>query len=189
MGRTSRERTTDTLEAIERARRRQGSSQCEAVSFPPSGSSERDAAWHAIRGWWQTQHRYATAADLAREIGWDPRQLRRCLKGGQAPPQPVLERLARALRIVTTASPLSKAEAKRRADRLKALLLILHDELAWFRDGPETARAVYPAELNPFDVGYLSSLLAMLGDESRFQRWLAATTNRFGFFRKKGGRR
>jgi hypothetical protein len=35
----------------------------------------------------------------------------------------------------------------------------------------------------------LSSLLTMLSDESKFKRWLAATTNRFTSFQRKGGRR
>lgn len=150
--------------------------------------SEWNAVWEAIRNRWQTQHQYASASDLAREIGWDGDHLDKCLKGGGPPPRLVVERLAASLRIPTPTSPPSIEEAGRRSERLKALLTLLHDELAWFRDGPEEIRAVFRSQLDPFDVGYLSSLLAMLSDESKFKRWLAVTTNRFASFRQKGGR-
>ena len=148
-----------------------------------------EEVWGRIRGWWQTQHRYASASDLAREIGWDGDHLAECLRGEQRPPRLVIERLAGSLRIPTPASKPEEAEAKRRTDRLKALLMLLHEELAWFRDGPEEVRVVFRSELDPFDVGYLSSLLAMLSDEDKFKRWLAATTNRFASFGGRGGRR
>lgn len=151
--------------------------------------SEWDAVWKVIRDWWQTQHQYASASDLAREIGWDGDHLDQCLKGGEPPPRLVVERLAGSLRIPTPTSPAPVGEARRRSEHLKALLIFLHEELAWFRDGPEEIRAVFRSELDPFDVGYLSSLLTMLSDESRFKRWLAATTNRFASFQRKRGRR
>ena len=148
-----------------------------------------DGVWEAIRNWWQTQDKYASASDLAREIGWDGDHLNQCLKGGKPPPRLVVERLAVSLRIPTPTSPPQVGEARRRSERLKALLILLHEELAWFRDGPEEIRGVFRSELDPFDVGYLSSLLTMLSDESRFKRWLAATTNRFASFQRKRGRR
>lgn len=151
--------------------------------------SQWDAAWEAILNWWQTQHQYASASDLAREIGWDDVHLAQCLKSGKSPPRLVVERLAGVVRIPTPTSPPPVGEAGRRSERLKALLILLHEELAWFRDGPEEIRGVFRSELDPFDVGYLSSLLTMLSDESKFKRWLAATTNRFTSFQRKGGRR
>lgn len=147
-----------------------------------------EEVWGRIRGWWQTQHRYSSASELAREIGWDGDQLAECLRGEQRPPRLVVERLAESLRIPTPVSKPQEGEAKQRTDRLKALLMLLHDELAWFRDGPEEVRGVFRCELDPFDVGYLSSLLAMLSDEDKFKRWLAATTNRFASFGRRGGR-
>lgn len=151
--------------------------------------SQWDAVWEAILNWWQTQHQYASASDLAREIGWDSDHLAQFLKSGKSPPRLVVERLAGVLRIPTPTSPPPVGEARRRSERLKALLILLHEELAWFRDGPEEIRGVFRSELDPFDVGYLSSLLTMLSDESKFKRWLAATTNRFASFQRKGGRR
>ncbi len=144
--------------------------------------------WGKIRRWWQTQHRYASASDLARESGWGGEQLAECLRGEKEAPRLVVERLAESLRIPTPVSKPVEGEAERRIVRLKALLILLHDELAWFRDGPEEARRVFRAKLDPFHVGYLSSLLAMLSDEEKFERWLAATTNRFASFRRRGGR-
>lgn len=147
-----------------------------------------DSVWDAILHWWQTQHKYASASDLAHEIGWDGDNLAQCLKGGTSPPRLVVERLARSVPISTPTSPAQVGEAKRRSERLKALLILLHEELVWFRDGTKELREVFRSELDPFDVGYLSSLLAMLSDESRFKRWLSATTNRFASFQRKGGR-
>lgn len=159
------------------------------VSQAQDKLSEWNAIWEAIRTWWQSQHRYASASALAQEIGWDSDHLDRCLRRGAAPPRLVMERLAETLRIPTPTSSPKEGEAKRRCQRLKALLILLHDELAWFRDGPEEMRGVFRTELDPFDVGYLSSLLAMLYDESKFERWLAATTNRFASFQQREGRR
>lgn len=147
-----------------------------------------EEVWARIQGWWQTQHRYASSSDLAREIGWDADHLAECLRGEQKPPRLVVERLAENLRIPTPPSKFQEGEAKQRTGRLKALLMLLHEELAWFRDGPEEARRVFRSELDPFDLGYLSSLLAMLSDEDKFKRWLAATTNRFSSFDRRGGR-
>ena len=142
--------------------------------------------WRAIQTWWKDQHRYSSASDLARDIGWEPDQLERCFGEGAAPPRLVLERLAVELRIATPKSPPSLTEARTRTERLRALLILLAEELAWFRDGPEEVRIVLRSCLDPFDLGYLSSLLAMLCDESKFRRWLAATTNRFLSFQRKG---
>ncbi|MSQ33986.1 MAG: hypothetical protein EXR60_06195 [Dehalococcoidia bacterium] len=76
-------------------------------------------------------------------------------------------------------------EAKRRAQKLKLLLLLLEDEMRWFRDGRPESRAAYRAALDPYDIGYISSLLSMLTDEEKFQRWKALTTHRFRSFRRR----
>lgn len=152
-------------------------------------SSGWTVVWNAIRSWWQTQHRYPSVSDLARDIGWDSVHLQRCFREGETPPRLVLERLADELRIPTPKSPPRIAEARTRTDRLRALLILLHEELAWFRDGPEEVRSVLRFDLDSFDMGYLSSLLAMLPDEGKFRRWLTVTTNRFASFQRKGGRK
>jgi transcriptional regulator with XRE-family HTH domain len=157
------------------------------LSHTQTEQTEWNSAWEAIRAWWQTQHRYSSVSVLANEIGWDPGQLGYCLKGGAVPPRLVVERLAEILRIPMPKTLPELGEAKRRSQRLKTLLILLHEELAWFRDGPEAVRTVLRTELDPFDVGYLSSLLAMLFDEAKFRRWLVATTNRFASFQRKGG--
>lgn len=152
-------------------------------------SSQWGAVWYAIQSWWKTQHRFQSVSDLAREIGWESDHLRQCFAEGATPPRLVLERLADELSIPTPKSPPRISEARMRAERLKALLRLLYEELAWFRDGPEAVRSVLRSDLDPFDLGYLSSLLAMLPDEGKFLRWLTVTTNRFGSFQRKGGRK
>lgn len=73
----------------------------------------------------------------------------------------------------------------RRAEKVKRILLLLEDELRWFRDGDEFCRKVFRDNVDPDDAGYLSSLLIMLGDEGKFERWSALTTNRFNYFKKR----
>lgn len=105
------------------------------------------------------------------------------------PPRLVVERLADELRIPTPKFSPELGEVQARTERLRAVLILLHEELAWFRDGPEEVRRVLRSDLDAFDLGYLSSLLAMLSDESKFRRWLAVTSNRFASFQRKGGRK
>ncbi len=152
-------------------------------------SSGWGAVWNAIQSWWRTQHRYPSVSDLAQDIGWESDHLQRCFAGGETPPRLVVQRLADELRIPTPKSAPRISEARTRTKRLKALLILLHEELAWFRDGSEEVRSVLRSDLDPFDLGYLSSLLAMLPDEGKFRRWLTVTTNRFASFQRKGGRK
>lgn len=78
-----------------------------------------------------------------------------------------------------------KKEVERRSRKVKYLILLLEDELRWFRDGETKARELLRKELSFNDVGYISSLLGMLGDEQMFQRWRTFTTYQFKGF--KGG--
>jgi hypothetical protein len=77
------------------------------------------------------------------------------------------------------------SDTARRIRRVRHLLLLIEDELSAFRDGPASLRQALRDELDPGDVGYIASLLSMLGDESKFVRWRQLTTNRFERFRKK----
>ncbi|MCK4594809.1 hypothetical protein KAU45_09935 [bacterium] len=74
---------------------------------------------------------------------------------------------------------------KRKIEKIKYLLLLLEDELRLFRDGSKESRDIFREELDPSDIGYISSLLVMLGDEDGFKRWCIFTTNKFNFFRSK----
>lgn len=76
-------------------------------------------------------------------------------------------------------------DGMRRAEKVKYLLLLLEDELRWFRDGSSYNRDVFRKHLDPNDIGYISSLLTMLSDEDRFKRWLALTTAEFRHFRRR----
>jgi transcriptional regulator with XRE-family HTH domain len=141
---------------------------------------------HAVRDWWRTQHRYESLEQLANELGWTVDGLRSCLEAESVPPRLVLERLAQIIQLPIVGTTFSFEEARRRSERLKGLLLILADELAWFRDGPPQARETVRSELDCFDAGYVSTLLTMLFSEDKFRRWLQLTTYRFNYFKVKG---
>ncbi len=74
--------------------------------------------------------------------------------------------------------------AQERAEKIKLLLILLESELRWFKDGSPEVRDTFRKRLDQYDVGYIASLLTMMGNEASFQRWLALTTNRFRFFGK-----
>jgi transcriptional regulator with XRE-family HTH domain len=74
-------------------------------------------------------------------------------------------------------------ESRRRVEKVKYLLLLLEDELRWFRDNSRDAREIFRKELNASDVGYISSLLTMIREEDKFERWLALTTIQFQSFK------
>lgn len=76
-------------------------------------------------------------------------------------------------------------EARHRTEKIKYLLLLLEDELRWFRDNNLRAREEFRKELDASDIGYISSLLTMLTEEDRFKRWLALTTTRFQSFKRR----
>lgn len=146
-----------------------------------------DELWKKIREWWHTQHRYSSLEQLAEEVGWTLNDLHACLQNESNPPRLVVERLAQLLQLQTPPGTFPAEEAKRRSERLKALLSIIAEELAWFRDGPVEVREVYRSELDQFDAGYVTSLLTMLFAEDKFRRWLEVTTNRFNYFKKGRG--
>lgn len=75
-------------------------------------------------------------------------------------------------------------EAEEKVELIKHLMLALETGLRYFRDGTKESRDAFRKLLNPSDIGYISSLLGMLGDEDRFQRWLELSTYRFRQFKK-----
>ena len=144
--------------------------------------------WIKILQWWETQHQYSTVREFADEIGWDMQNLNYYLQNKEMPPKLVVEKIAKiiGLEIPTLDSIIN--EAQRKTEKIKYLLLFLEEELRWFRDGSKEARDIFREKLDLGDIGYVSSLLTMLGDEDKFKRWLNLTTNRFNFFKKKGER-
>lgn len=76
-------------------------------------------------------------------------------------------------------------EARERCNQLKNVLNILEFHLRYFQNETPEAREAYSRELDVYDVGYLTSLMEMLFDEGKFQRWKVFTTHRFGGFRRK----
>ena len=127
--------------------------------------------------------------DLADRLGIPHNTLRGWFKEGKSRSNPSTANLTRIRSFLATReSPeiyLESGNAKRRAEKIKYILLLLEDELRWFRDATSDAREVFRNDLNPNDIGYISSLLTMLTDEDRFQRWLKFTTTHFQSFRKR----
>ena len=80
-------------------------------------------------------------------------------------------------------------EAKLRTGKIRQLLLQLERELRWFRTEIKARENLRKELYDPYghDVGYISSLLLMMAEEDRFQRWQALTTTRFSSFKR--GRR
>jgi len=76
-------------------------------------------------------------------------------------------------------------EARHRTEKIKYLLLLLEDELRWFRDNSPRVREEFRRELDASDIGYISSLLTMLTEEDKFKRWLTLTTARFQSFKRR----
>jgi transcriptional regulator with XRE-family HTH domain len=142
--------------------------------------------WLKIIEWWETQHQYSSLVELARDIGWDARNLAAYFVGKEIPPRLVIEKIASIIGLDTSDFSSVIQNAMRKTKKLKHLLLFLEEELRWFRDNQEEAREVLRKQLDASDTGYIASLLTMLADEDKFQRWLKLTSNRFGFFRKRG---
>ena len=151
-----------------------------------SDESAPTKVWQEVRDWWNTQHRYRNLDAFAIDLGWDAKSLRECIEKGLTPPRLVVEKAAALLSMPFPQRQLELETVEEKVVRIKTLLLILEEELRVFRDGPKEARDVFRKKLDALDVGYVSSLLVMLGEEDSFKRWLTLTTNRFNFLKKKG---
>lgn len=145
--------------------------------------------WIKILEWWETQHRYSTIKDLADEIGWDMQNLTNHFYNKEMPPKLVIEKIAKTIGFKIQSLDFILKDAQRRKEKIKYLLLFLEEEIRWFRDGSKETRDILRKELDFGDIGYISSFLTMVGDENKFKRWLTLTTNRFHFFKKKGGQK
>ena len=144
--------------------------------------------WIKILKWWETQHQYSTVREFADEIGWNMQNLNYYLQNKEMPPKLVVEKIAKIIGFEIPTLDSIIQGAQRKTEKIKYLLLFLEEELRWFRDGSKEARDIFREKLDLGDIGYVSSLLTMLGDEDKFKRWLTLTTNRFNFFKKKGGK-
>ena len=80
-------------------------------------------------------------------------------------------------------SHVNLTETKSRTQKIKYLLLLLEDELRWFKDNNSATRDIFRKEIDASDIGYISSLLAMINDEENFNRWLKLTTIKFNYFK------
>jgi len=142
--------------------------------------------WTKTLEWWKTQHRYSTVKEFADEIGWDVQNLSAHLQNGEMPSKLVIEKIAKTVGFGIPTLDSTLQEAQQKTEKIKYLLLLLDDELSWFRDGSKESREVFRRSLDLVDVGYISSLLTMLSEEDKFRRWVTLTTNRFNFFKRRG---
>lgn len=119
----------------------------------------RQEVWMKILEWWETQHRYSTVREFADEIGWDSQNLTKHLQNKERPPKLVIDKIARTVGFEIPALDFLVKEAQRKTERIKYLLLLLEDELRWFRDSSKEAREILREVLDLSDIGYISSLL------------------------------
>ncbi|MBI4180619.1 MAG: helix-turn-helix transcriptional regulator [Chloroflexi bacterium] len=107
-------------------------------------------------------------------------------KGARSPSKPYLEKVREFLETKEAPEVYQHIqEATHRTEKIKYLLLLLEDELRWFRDNDARAREKFRKGLNASDIGYISSLVTMLTEEDKFKRWLALTTMRFQSFKRR----
>jgi hypothetical protein len=107
-------------------------------------------------------------------------------KDARKPSKPHLDKIKEFLENKNTPEAYAKINvAMHRAEKIKYLLLLLEDELRWFRDNEPRAREEFRKGLDASDIGYISSLLTMLTEEEKFNRWLALTTTRFQSFKRR----
>lgn len=138
-------------------------------------------------------------ADLAERLGVPLTTLKHWFSKGQwhtMPPEAVREKirsLVQGIIEVSRSEPeeggpgrsvadlgANEKELRRRAEKVRMLLLLLEDELRWFRgNDKQAARDRFRRRVNAFDIGYISSLLSMLTEEEKYQRWEALTTYKF----------
>jgi len=151
--------------------------------------SQIDDLWANIIEWWKDQHQFKSMKELSEKIGWTEEELARYFNTMKTPPKLVIDKIAELIGLETPIKSLNREEVIKRIEKVKFLLILLEDELEWFRDGPEEIRDVLREELDFTDIGYISSLMTMLSDENKFKRWLTLTTNRFNYFKKRGSGR
>ena len=125
--------------------------------------------------------------ELAAKLGVPPKTVEPWFSTGKSRHLPSPKNLEKIQALLATL-PLDQVhEAERRTEKLKWGLLIVEDELRWFRQGSAESREVLRNLLDPFDAGYISSLLTMIQEEEAFQRWRRLTTNRFNAFKRRSG--
>jgi transcriptional regulator with XRE-family HTH domain len=120
--------------------------------------------------------------EVADELGVSDLTFSRWLKGTQKPSKLNVDRMEAFLE--GKEKP-EIEEARRKTEKIKYLLILLEDELRWFRDNSPQSREIFRRELEASDIGYISSLLTMLTEEDKFKRWLALTTTQFHSFKRR----
>ncbi len=141
--------------------------------------------WEKIKDWWKSQHKFSDLYEFSKEIGWDYDEIKRSFLQNEIPPKLVLQKISEISGIEINNFEKNIKEAQKKIEKIKYLLIFLEEELSWFRDNPKEIIDILRENIDTKDLGYISSFLTMITDEEQFKRWLALTTNRFNYFRKK----
>lgn len=128
-------------------------------------------------------------SELASRLGVSQSAISCWEHGRKVPPKPEHQERIRAWLNEVSAGLLpeiaKQIEAREHCEQLKNLLNILEFHLRYFQNETPEVRKAYRRVLDVYDVGYLTSLMEMLFDEGKFQRWKVFTTHRFRGFRRK----
>lgn len=118
-----------------------------------------------------------TVSECGDRYGLSPNMLKK-YKRGVARPQAeknveaVISILKDAQAIQFAASRKPIDSENERVKRVKRLLVLLANELEYFKQSPEPARAKFRKLVPGEDVGYITTLLRALYNEDQFERWL-----------------
>lgn len=118
-----------------------------------------------------------TISECATRYGISPNTLKKYKRGVRRPSaQKNVKAVATILEDAQTAQNvlLTKPMEKdyERATRVKKLLVMLADELEFFKQNSESTRETFRRVVPGEDVGYITTLLRALYNEDQFQRWL-----------------
>jgi hypothetical protein len=139
--------------------------------------------WEKVISWWQNQKQFQNIKNLSDVVGWDEENLRRYMEGSEQPPRLIVEKM---LELIGGKQDLGHifGISMDKIEKIKFHLKYLEEELRWFRDGSKEARDIFRKMIDQGDIGFIASLLIMIGDEDKFKRWLNLNTYKYGEFRK-----
>lgn len=118
-----------------------------------------------------------TISECATRYGISPHQLKKYKRGVRRPSAKknveaiaTILKDAQSMQIALLRKP--KDNDYERATRVKKLLVMLADELEFFKQNSESTREIFRRVVPGEDVGYITTLLRALYNEDQFQRWL-----------------
>ena len=140
----------------------------EIIELPFDLSKELTLALHRLG---------LTMPECADRYGISPNALSKYKRGVRRPSaEKNIEAVASVLRDAQTVQITSLRKSKdndyERSTRIKKLLVMLADELEFFKQNSESTRETFRRVVPGEDIGYITTLLRALYNEDQFQRWL-----------------